>query len=349
MKVVLMRFSSLGDVVLTTSAVENVLSSEASAEIYLLTKKRYTPLFLGDPRLRVISFETDTGSSTQVKELYRTARELRQLGIDLLIDLQGNPRSALLRAVSGSKRTVVYPKGHLERRRYVKKKSFEQPYLHTVDRYNEALQKAGLSTSTRLPKLVVAEEEKRLSEELLRRLGARAGQSLVGIHFGAKYPAKRWGDEKFAALAKELTEEMGNNVIVIPSEDDVHREELFTKGESNVFWTGELDLTELKALVSRLNVLVCNDSGVMHAAVALGVPVVAIFGPTHPCLGFYPLGEHDILLSSYEYCSPCSLHGEKRCFRDRKYCMENVSVSQVFEATTSVLANRRENVEQGRR
>ena len=280
MKVVLIRFSSLGDVVLATSAVENIASSEVSAEIDLLTKKRYAPLFLGDPRLRVISFEADIGTSLQLRELYRTAKELRELGIDLLIDLQGNPRSAFLRALSGSKRTVVYPKGHLERRRYVKKKSFERPYLHTVDRYNEALQKAGLSSSNRLPKLVVTDEDKRLSEELLRRLGAHGGRPLVGVHFGAKHPAKRWGDEKFAALAKELVKQPDHSVVVIPSEEDLHREPLFTKGERNVFWTGKLDLTELKALISHFSVLVCNDSGVMHVAVALGVPVVAIFGPT---------------------------------------------------------------------
>jgi len=344
MRVLIIRFSSLGDVVLLTPVVESILSSDPSPEIFLLTKQRYASLFEGDRRLKTVSFRSDAGNIKEFAELWRTAKVLRQLKFDLLIDLQRNPRSLLLRSVSGSKKVVTYPKGHLQRRSFVKKKNFQKPYIHTVDRYNGALQRAGITTSNRLPKLALSQEEQNLAQDLLRQRGVNLNRPLVGIHFGARHPTKRWGDERFAELTKLLAKEVDLNLLVIPSKEDLSQEKLFREGGGNIFWTGSLSLRELKALISRCDLLVCNDSGVMHVAVGLGVPVVTVFGPTHPCLGFYPLGNRDVLLSSYEDCSPCSLHGEKECFRDKKYCMENVSVSEVFEATLSILKKKQENV-----
>jgi len=347
MKVLIIRFSSLGDVVLATSVVENILSSHSSPELFLLTKQDYVSLFDGDPRLRILSFRSDIGNIKQIAELWRTAKVLRQLKLDLLIDLQRNPRSLLLRSISGSQRAIAYPKGHLQRRSFVKKKNFEKPYTHAVDRYNVALKEAGIPISTRLPKLLLSQEEEMFAKDFLQQRGVNLSRPLVGIHFGARHPTKRWGDEKFAELTKMLAKEVDLNVLVIPSKEDLSQEKLFREGGGNIFWTGALSLRELKAVISRCEVLICNDSGVMHVAVGLGVPVVAVFGPTHPCLGFYPLGEDDILLSSYEYCSPCSLHGEEKCFRDKKYCMENIPVDKVFDATVSILSKRRENVREG--
>jgi len=348
MKVLILRFSSLGDVVLATSAVENILSSHSSPEIFLLTKEAYVSLFQNDPRLKILSFQSNVGNIKQIAQLWRTAKVLRQLKFDLLLDLQRNPRSLLLRSISGSKKVIAYPKGHLQRRSFVKKKYFEKPYTHAVDRYNMALKEAGIAASNRLPKLSLSQQEEQLARDLLERRCVSRDRPLVGIHFGAKHPAKRWGDEKFAELSKVLAKEVDLNIVVIPSEEDLSQEKLFREGGGNIFWTGALSLRELKAVISRCEVLICNDSGVMHVAVGLGVPVVAVFGPTHPCLGFYPLGEDDILLSSYEYCSPCSLHGEGKCFRDKKYCMENIPVHKVFDATVSILSKRRENVREGR-
>lgn len=344
MKILIIRFSSLGDVVLATSVVESILSSDSSPEIFLLTKKEYASLFQNDPRLKVLSFQSNIRNIKQIAQLWRTAKVLRQTKFDLVLDLQRNPRSLLLRLLSGSQKVVAYRKGHLQRRSFVKKKNFEKPYTHAVDRYNMALKEAGIPISTRLPKLVLSQEEERLAQDFLRERDVSLSHRSVGIHFGAKHPTKRWGDEKFAELTRMLAKEVDLNVLVLPSKEDLSQEKLFREGGGNIFWTGALSLRELKTVISRCEMLVCNDSGVMHVAVGLGVPVVAVFGPTHPCLGFYPLGEDDMLLSSYERCSPCSLHGEKGCFRDKRHCMENVSVSQVFDATTSILSKKRENV-----
>jgi len=89
--------------------------------------------------------------------------------------------------------------------------------------------------------------------------------------------------------------------------------------------------------MSKCDLIVTNDSGLMHLAVALSVPVVAIFGPTHPSLGFAPLGDNDRVICDNVDCSPCSLHGEKKCRMIQKYCFEKISPQRVKEEVESIL------------
>ena len=240
MKVLIIRFSSLGDVVLATSVVESILSSDSCPEVFLLTKEEYVSLFEGDPRLKTVSFRSDIGNTKVSAQLWRTAKVLRQTKFDLVLDLQRNPRSLLLRLLSGSQKIVAYRKGHLQRRSFVKKKNFEKPYTHAVDRYNMALKEAGIPISTRLPKLFLSQEEERLARDFLRERGVSLSRRSVGIHFGARHPTKRWGDEKFAELSKVLAKEVDLNILVIPSKEDLSQERLFRQGGGNIFWTGAL-------------------------------------------------------------------------------------------------------------
>ena len=91
-------------------------------------------------------------------------------------------------------------------------------------------------------------------------------------------------------------------------------------------------LRPLMALIDRCDVLLCHDSGHMHVAVARSVPVVALFGPTHPRLGFWPLGEDDAIMTADVDCSPCSLHGTKPCRREHMKCQEQIRPEEVTEA-----------------
>ena len=83
--------------------------------------------------------------------------------------------------------------------------------------------------------------------------------------------------------------------------------------------------------------MVSNDSGLMHISSALGVPTVAIFGPTHPKLGFAPAGPNNMVLTTNQPCSPCSLHGQSQCFQPSQYCLDKITVEMVWEAATKLL------------
>jgi ADP-heptose:LPS heptosyltransferase len=103
-----------------------------------------------------------------------------------------------------------------------------------------------------------------------------------------------------------------------------------------------LSLRQTMALIERCAVLLCHDSGPMHLATALNVPVVALFGPTHPKLGFWPVGEENAVLTAEAACSPCSLHGTRPCSLERKICLEEISPARVTEALRRVLDREKE-------
>jgi heptosyltransferase-2 len=98
-----------------------------------------------------------------------------------------------------------------------------------------------------------------------------------------------------------------------------------------------LRLDQVAGIMSGCKLIVTNDSGLMHLAVSLSVPVVAIFGPTHPSLGFSPLGPNDRVICDDVPCSPCSLHGEKKCRMPRKICFENITPRRVISEIEKVL------------
>ena len=99
-------------------------------------------------------------------------------------------------------------------------------------------------------------------------------------------------------------------------------------------WTGQCDLSLLPAAIQRCQTLLTNDTGPMHVASAVRTPVVGLFGPTHPCLGFTLLAPHDASLSMDLSCSPCSLHGARRCRFKTNACLETLQVDRVIQEVT---------------
>jgi histidinol-phosphate phosphatase family protein len=97
-------------------------------------------------------------------------------------------------------------------------------------------------------------------------------------------------------------------------------------------------VSELLTVFANADLVVANDSGLMHLASAVGTPVVAVFGPTHPSLGFAPQGQFDRVADVDEYCRPCSLHGKKPCFRDKHHCFERISPDRVAAEASEMLA-----------
>ncbi|MBV9464449.1 MAG: hypothetical protein JO317_09490, partial [Verrucomicrobiae bacterium] len=156
-------------------------------------------------------------------------------------------------------------------------------------------------------------------------------EKTIAMHMGASYgPAKRWGEERFVELAKRFPDYRWV-LIGAPDEDDVNRQAATQIGRNAIVARTKLD--ELGKLLARSRCLVCNDSGPMHFAAAVGTPVVAVFGSTEPSLTG-PLGEgHEIVREKVE-CSPCFL---RECPIDLR-CMNGVSVDAVERALRRVLS-----------
>jgi lipopolysaccharide heptosyltransferase II len=159
-----------------------------------------------------------------------------------------------------------------------------------------------------------------------------------GSNPGMTLSAKRWPPQRFAALADRLIEERGAQVLLVGGPGDEPIAAAIKDGMRQEPWdlTGQLTLGQLGALLKRCDLFIGHDTGAMHLAVAMGTPVVAIFGPSDPQM-YGPYGENSVALWRDVGCNPCLLHGrwDSTCRRFR--CIEAITVERVWKAVKAFL------------
>jgi heptosyltransferase-2 len=329
--ILILRFSSLGDIILTTPLLDALNKNWPDAAVFLAVKKRYAGLFTHDPRLaRVLAFD-DTHAHRGWAGFWRYIKAARQQRFDIVIDVHATLRSRLVGFFLRKGQLVRYKKDTWQRRRMVRTKERDGS-RHTVDKYLAVLPVLGLPPAhVRVPALIIPAEQQHWAMEFLRNQLTKG--KLVGINAGARWPTKNWGAERQRALAGRLLPD--HDVIIFGDKPEVAEWPALPAAIINT--VGKLTLEQLAALLQKCDVLVTADSGPMHMATAVGVPVVALFGPTHPCLGFAPLGGRDVVVCKNTECSPCSLHGKKPCARAERVCLDSITVEEVYAAVDVVL------------
>ena len=331
-KILLVRFGSLGDAVLVTATFGPLREHFPDAEIWLLTKSRYAELFENDPRLSGVLRWDPEGS------FRKQMAALRGMGFDLCVDLHANLRSRLVGGFLPAK-CIRYRKRRLARMAMVYAKRLPVRARTVLDLYGAPLSRMGIEREADCPRIFLdASTVSKVTQDLERR-GVREEDEVVGVHPGARWETKRWEAKGFAQVCDRLLEN-GRKCLLLGDEGDTPfvQEVVGRMSRVPIVLAGELGLRELTAVIQRCRVLLCNDSGPMHIATAVGTPVVAIFGPTHPKLGFAPVGEHDAVLTADLSCSPCSLHGEKACKFSHRRCMEAILPDQVMAEVERIVS-----------
>lgn len=176
-------------------------------------------------------------------------------------------------------------------------------------------------------------EDKSFSAKFLKQHGLEADDLIVGVHAGSRVASRTWGRENFQQVAERLTGEFGAKVIwfgdLVDSGSDA-----FCRNIVPV----SFPLREFLAILARCSFLVCNDSGPMHMAGALGVPVVAIFGSTFPEWYRPPGVEHRVVIRRDIPCRPCG----DRCIFEQPYCLRLIPIEQVIEAVSEAVEGLRQ-------
>jgi heptosyltransferase-2 len=334
MRILIMRFSSLGDVVLATAALNYIKAQRPEAELVFLTKAAYAPLLEGHPALKEVW--TLQGSALAM------AGRIRQAGFDAILDLQGKPRSFFLGAWSGSR--VERMKNHAWNRRlrvWFPGGSRTLP-PHVADRAVQAA--AGLlgePFTAAAPSLVVSPAASAWADDFLWSSGLREGETVLAIAPGAAWPTKRWNSGSFAQALGLVAEQGRRFLFVGDAADEALARRIIgyaRKGADRcIVAAGKTDFPALAALLKRSELLLSNDSGPMHVAGAVGTPVVALFGPTVEAFGFFPRGSRDRVLQRDLACRPCSVHGGDRCPLGTHACMEGIAPFEVAQAVEGVL------------
>ncbi len=206
--------------------------------------------------------------------------------------------------------------------------------IHEIERNLDLLKPLGVKDRKAAIFIDPGKEAINHALELYHEYEIKATDLVIGINPGSVWPTKRYATEKYAALADRLTLELKATIIIIgsPADTPVADKMAHEMHEAAINLSGRTTLSQLTAVMKRFNLLVTNDSGAMHIAVAQGVPVVAIFGPTTQSLGFYPYSTKDIVVEKDLPCRPCGKHGGRRCSKNNFACMKLITVSDVFEA-----------------
>ena len=347
MKMCVLRLSSLGDVVLITPILRELRARFPDSHISTVVKDEYAPVLYHNPNVDRLRVMYTDGIHSGMNGIMRFVRELRRQEFDLFIDLHRNLRSRLITSRVRAKQRTWYHKRRWRRWAMVHTKWFHIEPRHTIDLYFDCVKSLGIEPRDRRPEIFLTDDEIIWAKTYLKDRGVTDNKNLVGIHIGAKGEAKRWFPERFARIADELSELGWTPILLGGDGDQPFLEEICQAALHRPVILHQRSLRELIALIDRCSLFLCHDSGPMHVAVARHIPVVALFGPTHPRLGFWPLGEHDTVLSADVECSPCSLHGTRRCRMKEKECMEQISEGRVFETVLHVLNEKREKVEIG--
>ena len=200
---------------------------------------------------------------------------------------------------------------------------------HYSNRWLRLLETLGKWSDVRGPRLRVTANERESAQRCMAERGIRKGEFVIGIHPGARSAMRQWGEENFRIVARRLQAEFPIKIVWF--RDPGQTEPIENDPQHPSF---SLPLREFMGLLSQCQLLICNDSGPMHIATALGVPVVAIFGPTEPAW-FGPLGENNhIVIQPGFWCRPCFDY----CVFDQPYCLRTIKVESVFRAAVEALS-----------
>ena len=310
MKILLLRFSSIGDIVLTTPVIRCLKQQLPSTELHYLTKENFKSILADNPYLDKIY--TFSKSTDEIKS------ELKKEKYDLIIDLHKNIRTARLK-VSLRRKSVSFNKINLEKWLTVKtgKKSF-LPGKHIVDRYFDML--AGLNIKNDLKGL-----DYFISENDYSELPGSLQSGYIAFAIGAQFATKRMPEEKIISLLKQVQHTV---VLLGGKEDNETAEKVISalKDKTIFNYCGKLSLGRSAYLVSKANVVLTHDTGLMHIASAFKKPVVSVWGNTIPEFGMYPYmpGKED-LFSIHQVnhlkCRPCSKIGFQKCPKKHFDCM----------------------------
>ena len=338
-RILIIRLSSLGDILLMTPLLNLLRATCPQSQIDVLVKAEYRDLLRAHPGIvRLLTFDSR-------QPPLHTLRSLRAERYDLALDLHCTLRSQLLLRGLRARRKLTYNKRVLRRALLVRlgwntlRRMTPVPELYVAP-----LRRLGLAGQLGAPTMHLdPDSTEAMQAHIAHSLPDDPNQPLLALAPGARWPTKRWPVERFAAVAQELAREKRAAVVILggPDEAPLARTLCDNLDVPVINGVGTMSLMHSAALLSHCRLLISNDSGLMHMAAALQVPVVAVFGPTVQEFGFYPFQARAEVVSEPLSCRPCSTKGSRRCPRGHHACMQDISSARVLAAARGMWENNR--------
>lgn len=319
-KILIIRFSSLGDVLLTTPLIRTLKSLYPHIEIDFLVREEFKSTLLNNPHInKLIPLKRDYDNK-QVRNEIITAN------YNMIIDLQNNLRSRRL-TKNISKNIVRYKKPYLNRILLVKLK---------INRFKEIIP-IPVRYANSIPDFRLDDKGLELFSSTNNSILLKEG-NYIGFCPGSKHITKMWPKEYFVELGNELNK-LNYKIVLFGGRDDIEIcNEISSQIDGSVNLANNNDLLELAANMKFCKAVVCNDSGLMHTSLAVNIPVVSLFGSTVKEFGFFPYKGNSIVLENNSLtCRPCSHIGLDKCPKGHLNCMKSITPALVLEQTLKLI------------
>jgi ADP-heptose:LPS heptosyltransferase len=313
MKLLILRFSAIGDIVLTTPVVR-CLREQLGAEIHYLTKKANEHIVASNPNIqKVFIFEDDIADILPA---------LKQEKYDFVIDLHNNLRSTYLKFRLGVP-SYTFQKGNIYKWLLIHFNINILPNTHIVDKYMKAVAPLGVRNDGKGLEYFIPEKD---VVNINNILGTK--MPFIAFVIGATHFTKRLPSEKIA----EICRTMSLPIVLLGGKTEIDAaEKIMQLIDNKAFnYCGKLNLNQSASVVQQAEKVITHDTGLMHIAAAFQKNIISVWGGTIPEFGFYPYYaegiERNINVEVKNLpCRPCSKHGRKDCPKGHFKCMKEIS------------------------
>lgn len=319
------RFSSIGDIVLTTPVIRCLKNQVDGARIHYVTKKQFVPILRNNPYIdRIHAYSGN---------LNTLIRELKHEHFDYIIDLHHNLRSALLksriRIISFS-----FPKLNLQKWLLVNLKINRLPDLHIVDRYLNTVRLFGVTNDQQGLDYFIPEEEIILPD----RLPVEFRKGYVAFAIGGLHTTKRMTTEKIIGICNGIDKPV---VLLGGKEDSETGSDVAAKSGNTIYnGCGIYSINQSASLVQQASLVITHDTGMMHIAAAFRKKIISIWGNTIPEFGMYPYLPDPasvIIQVPNLSCRPCSKIGFDQCPKKHFKCIEDIDIDRVVRIANDLI------------
>lgn len=338
-KILVIRFSAMGDVALTAPVIQSVLEAYPNVQITFLSRGFFEPLFNQNSnfQFKTADLKGEHDGIIGLRKLYKT---LKKGNFDAVIDLHDVLRTKVLRSFFKIAGTPVFKinKGRKEKKQLIEGKIPFLELKHTQQRYLDVFDKAGFNTILNQNAFLKIELN-HLVKTLVSNFKLKENQKLVGIAPFAAHESKELGLTKVRELLSQLTNKEQHFVVLFGGGklEQEKLEKLASENSNCISIIGKLGFNEELMLMKKLDVMIAMDSGNMHLASLVGTKVVSIWGPTHPFLGFSPYNNKETMVQVNRKdlpCRPCTVYGKLQTDSDKecaKQSMEKISIEMILE------------------
>jgi len=321
LRILVIRLSSIGDVILTTPVLKEFKKKYPHSTVDFVVLEKFKDAIEGSPYIdNLILFEKKRYKGLKgIKEFVGTIKENNY---DYIFDLHAKLRSLGICFYLGGK-SYRYKKRPFWKTLLVKMKLIRYRADNTIIKnYFGAFEEMGISYQGEDLDFTFGREDLIKVEEY---------SNFVALAPGASKETKKWTVEGFGKLAKLIHDKYGKNIVLVGGPGDKEKCTQINEVSGGICTdlSGELSLKESGALLSKADYLVTNDSGPFHISRGVKTKSFVIFGPTDP--GMFEYGNYGTLIYRDEPCSPCSLHGDKECPKGHFNCMKKLKAEDVLE------------------